>query len=271
MASVDRHAARLDFVPASDVKSWHRLPRSRARAGGQFLDAGILHRVFIVLPFYVFWGRLAVLIVFAYVAIWSAEACTRSAAAVDHDRAIAQRLALPAADATSLDWSQRTVVDADMAALADRSQLKQLELGPGQLSTAGFAALARCTSIEHLVLAEIIIDDAGLAALAKLPRLKILNIPATNLSDAGLAALAGAPSLELLRIGGTRITSQGIASLAKCPKLRQLILLTPQVDDAAVDPLASIDTLESLYLIESSLSERALYDLQSRRPLLHIH
>jgi hypothetical protein len=114
------------------------------------------------------------------------------------------------------------------------SGLKLLNLGDGQITTAGLKPLTGLCELESLDLGwtKDVGDDA-LPLLRPLPRLRVLGLGGTKVTDAGMPALASFPALKEVRLMATGVTDQGLAALEACRgldavKLGKKTKATPQ-------------------------------------------
>jgi Leucine-rich repeat (LRR) protein len=108
---------------------------------------------------------------------------------------------------------ERVTDDAELAPLADLSELVWLDLDGLPLTDASLSHIAGLKKLERLKLEESTITDAGLAHIAHLPKLRVVSIYKTQISDAGLEHLAKLPAFEELHSGRTRITPEALERL----------------------------------------------------------
>lgn len=111
--------------------------------------------------------------------------------------------------------------DADIAPLADLTDLIWLNLNNTQISDEGLVPLAGLEQLKRLRLDGTGVTDAGLARLASLKRLETLNLSRTQVTDAGLKHLAGLPNLVELNLARSQVADEGVQELQKAlPKLK---------------------------------------------------
>jgi len=103
--------------------------------------------------------------------------------------------------------------------------LKVLNLGDGQVTTAGLRPLGGLQDLESLDLGWTKdVGDEALPPLAALKNLRVLGLGGTKVTDAGLAALASFPALKEVRLMATAVTDQGLAALEACKGLESVKL-----------------------------------------------
>jgi hypothetical protein len=111
----------------------------------------------------------------------------------------------------AVDLAQTSVTDADLDALTQLPQLRELNLRETLVSDAGVAAVTRLEDLEFLGLTGTLVTDAGLVHLPVLHQLRFLTLGHTIVTDAGLDVLAGCERLEAINLKGTAVTAEGIA------------------------------------------------------------
>lgn len=103
--------------------------------------------------------------------------------------------------------------------------LKLLNLGDGQITTAGLKPLTGLRELESLDLGWTKdVGDEALPLLRPLPRLRVLGLGGTKITDAGLPTLASFPALKELRLMATGVTDQGLQALEACKGLETVKL-----------------------------------------------
>jgi hypothetical protein len=112
-------------------------------------------------------------------------------------------------DVVGLALRNPYTADADLAPIAEFSELVWLHLAGTRVSDAGLEYLTGLKSLERLRLDDTHVTDAGLVHLAALPKLRVLNLERTGVTDAGLVHLARLP-LEELYLGRTNVTPAAV-------------------------------------------------------------
>lgn len=112
------------------------------------------------------------------------------------------------------------VTDAGVAALADMTQLRYLNLYWTALTDDALGCLTRMPHLEYLHLGLTRIQGPGLAHLVGLQRLHTLSVEETDVGDAALHHVSRLRSLKRLALWGTRVSHRGLAALrAALPKV----------------------------------------------------
>lgn len=115
--------------------------------------------------------------------------------------------------AETVDASNLSISDADLAALSGVTSLRHLNLRGTQITDAGLAELSELTQLEFLGLSQTAVTDAGLPALMSLSQLRYLTLAETQVTDRAVDVLSSLSSLEGLNLKGTQITGAGLAQL----------------------------------------------------------
>jgi hypothetical protein len=84
-----------------------------------------------------------------------------------------------------------------------------------KFADADLAHVANMTELKSLVLENTQVTDAGLVHLAGLTKLKTLDLDGTLVTDAGLVLLGGLTILERLELSRTRVTDEGVSGFWK--------------------------------------------------------
>jgi internalin A len=84
-----------------------------------------------------------------------------------------------------------------------------------KFADADLAHVANITELKSLVLENTQVTDAGLVHLAGLTKLKTLDLDGTQVTDAGLVHLGGLTKLERLELSRTRVTDEGVSGFWK--------------------------------------------------------
>ena len=135
----------------------------------------------------------------------------------------------------------------DIRALADLTNLVQLNLGRNRIGDNDLYALANLTKLEELILVANPISD--ISALANLTKLRILDISLEKLSD--ISVLANLVNLTSLSVARTSITN--ISVLANLRNLKTLNLNANGLSD--ISPLANLTNLTELLIRFNSISD----------------
>ena len=102
-----------------------------------------------------------------------------------------------------------------------KKQLVSLNLNKMPVSDAELAVLAEFSELRRLNLGFTHISDKGLAALATLKNLRSLTLSGTNIHQEALAALQGLPALEQVQLWNTQVPLADIEGLRRqFPKIR---------------------------------------------------
>jgi outer membrane protein assembly factor BamB/Leucine-rich repeat (LRR) protein len=160
---------------------------------------------------------------------------------------------------SSLTFHQAT--DADLAALRERQDVRDLDLSGSKVTDAGLANLKDMKDLESLNLWYTKVTDAGLANLEGLCHLETLNLMYTQVTDAGLVHLKGLKGLKWLSLCSTKVTDAGLANLEGLCDLETLNLMYTQVTDAGFVHLKDLKNLKELWLEGTPLEGAGLADL----------
>jgi Leucine-rich repeat (LRR) protein len=117
-----------------------------------------------------------------------------------------------------------TVTDADLAHLADLTNLEGLYLNNTKITDAGLVHVGRLTNLKFLGLHTTFVADAGLAHLAGLTKLEELDLSYTQITDAGLVHLRDLTDLRVLEFDGARVTGAGFVHLSRLARLERLTI-----------------------------------------------
>lgn len=139
----------------------------------------------------------------------------------------------------AVDLAQTAITDADLSAIAQLPQLRELNLRETLVSDPGLETVAGLSDLEFLGLTGTLVTDSGLAHLAGLQQLRFLTLGHTIVTDAGLESLADCSRLEALNLKGTEVTAAGVAALQRrLPNCRVISDVTPVSadEDQAAEP-----------------------------------
>lgn len=170
------------------------------------------------------------------------------AAALADLKALGARISADDAGAIiAVDLAQTAVTDADLSAIAQLPQLRELNLRETLVSDPGLETVAGLSDLEFLGLTGTLVTDSGLAHLAGLQQLRFLTLGHTIITDAGLESLADCSRLEALNLKGTEVTAAGVAELQRrLPRCRVISDVTPVStdEDQAAEPQIVPDAAE---------------------------
>lgn len=114
--------------------------------------------------------------------------------------------------------------DGDLAALAQLTNVVNLNLRKTAVTDAGLAHLKGLKTLQRLHLEKTAVTDAGLEHLKGLTNLVYLNLYETAVSDAGLQHLKGLSKLGKLFVWKTQVTPAGVEALRKSLPELQVVL-----------------------------------------------
>ena len=95
----------------------------------------------------------------------------------------------------------------------DCKRIIYLDLSGKAIANADLAAIAKHTQLRELYLAKTGVGDEGLAHLRPLTNLRIISLANTQVTDAGLKHLAVVRSLRQIFLYPTKVTDAGVAEL----------------------------------------------------------
>ena len=95
----------------------------------------------------------------------------------------------------------------------NRGRITYLDLSGKAVANADLAAIAKHTQLRELYLAKTGVSDEGLAHLRPLTNLRIISLANTQVTDAGLKHLAAVRSLRQIFLYPTKVTDAGVAEL----------------------------------------------------------
>ncbi|MBN9520051.1 hypothetical protein J0H58_16245 [bacterium] len=185
--------------------------------------------------------------------------------------------------------------DADLAALADLTECRKLDLHASKVRGTGLAALS-ALPLEELRLSFSGLDNEGLKEVAKFVSLKRFDaMNASKVTGDGAAALATLKNLESLTLGqnfkhrdaavaaalagmaklrsldvtNSSAGDAAMKALAGCPDLRVLKLYGSEVGDAGMEAVGGLKNLEDLYL-SSRVTDTGIAKLSELTELRHM-
>ena len=95
----------------------------------------------------------------------------------------------------------------------NRGRITYLDLSNKAIANADLAAIAKHTPLRELYLAKTGVSDEGLAHLRPLTQLRIISLADTQVTDVGLKHLAVIRSLRQIFLYPTKVTDAGVAEL----------------------------------------------------------
>ena len=184
------------------------------------------------------------------------------------------------------DRTNPEVTDADIACLTTLPKLRDLDLGPTNVSDNGFleiipqlrslesldapygltdrgmVALSGARTLKVLIVGGYVTDE-GLQSLSELSNLELLCLDVYELQGPGLKHLVGLPQLEHLHLTSSQVSSTELATLNQVSSLRELVIGGTDLDDqglAAIHP--TLTRLEVLQLGQTNLTDTGFEELK---------
>lgn len=167
---------------------------------------------------------------------------------------------------SSVQISNRPVVDTDLAAINDLANVTWMELHTTSVKGSGLAAISNQSNLRRLFLNNNPITDSGLAHLQGLENLQWLELGETMISDAGLMYLSRLHRLERLGLVNTRITDAGLQYLQPLTSLTKLELYGTDITDASIPILSRMKSLSEVHLHNTKVSDEGAAALQMALP-----
>jgi len=162
-----------------------------------------------------------------------------------------------------------TLADGDLAELANRSSIKNLNLGHNpNITDAGLVHVARIKGLEELNLIETSVTDKGVRSLRKVP-LTYLALWHTQISDTSLGYIAEMEPMKQLQLKGClRITDTGVAKLGKLRNLWMLNLMgCSGITNKSLKALAACPRLSLLQINDcAGISDAGIAEFKKSRP-----
>jgi internalin A len=154
--------------------------------------------------------------------------------------------------------------DADLAAVAHLTSLRELRLVGTRVRGTGLANLKGLDQLETLDLTETQITDTALAHLQRLPNLRELRLQnCLALTNDGLQHLQGLANLRVLVLSlNQSISDSGVEHLSALPKLEKLVLVGCSVTDEGLRHLSRIMPLTALNLRHTYVTDEGLKHLK---------
>jgi hypothetical protein len=153
-----------------------------------------------------------------------------------------------------------------LAILKDVKSLRRVQFGNARFFVdADLAPLAELTELRTLLLRSPGIDDAGVAHLGGMVEMHALSLPFTRITAGGLERLRFMTQLESLDLNWTHV--DGLAFVRHFPRLQRLSLASTPIADAALADLRGLDQLESLDLSSTQVTDAGLEHLRGLKKL----
>jgi hypothetical protein len=124
----------------------------------------------------------------------------------------------------NLSLGHTDVTDAGLRYLKNVSELQWLDVGYTQVGDAGLACIASASGLQHLIAENSRVTDDGMTTIGNFQELRILDLTGTRISDRGLSQLKSLKSLSELWLGDTQVTDAGLVHLENMKQLRTLVL-----------------------------------------------
>jgi Leucine-rich repeat (LRR) protein len=162
----------------------------------------------------------------------------------------------------ALDIAHTEVTDLGLENLITLDNLKELALGKGRLSAAGFAKVHMLPGLTYL-------DISG--AQPTPPDSPNGRGGGSTLPEETLKAFTELKALRVLNLGFSQINADGLRMLSSLENVEKLGLQgCARVDDAALAELANWKSLKYLDVQEDPVTEKGVAELQSARPGMKI-
>jgi hypothetical protein len=136
--------------------------------------------------------------------------------------------------------------------------LEWLEIGGGNVTSAGMAHLKGHTAMKRLYVHDVKLSDAALDCLAGFPGLEALSLQNTGITGKGLAHLKARQTLRVLNLGGTAISDDDLAMIASLPNLAVLVVSNTRISGAGLARLQGMKMLNVLNLTNCPLVDSDL-------------
>ena len=116
------------------------------------------------------------------------------------------------------------------------------------------------------------IDKSVLRSLKSISQQLIeLDLSNSNMNDDLLDYLANFPHLQKIFLQQTKVTGKNLAILQDLKYLEFLNLYDTPLEDQAVSPIAKLAGLKNVFLWKTNVSPKAIQQLTSERPMLHVN
>ena len=160
--------------------------------------------------------------------------------------------------------SRRSLRDADLAALAKLSQLRELLLIRQEIEGPGLQALVGLKHLKQLSLARTLINDAGLEQVGKLTTLENVVLTPDRISDAGLHYLSTIPKLnfDLMGLPSMQINDSRLEALSQLNNLDVLSLHNANfTDETNLKRLQNLRNLGGLNFLDCDVTDVGVHSL----------
>jgi hypothetical protein len=200
-------------------------------------------------------------------------------AAIRHEQENPTTYVMTSAEIDSLpDFVNRlnapTLTDADLARLADRVAVNELDLGDNpNVTDDGMRHVARIAGLHHLSLYSTAVTDAGIRHLRGLP-LTYINLWHTSIGDESLGYIAEMKPMKQVQIKDCQaVTDAGVAKLVALENL-QIVNLGEcrRITDESVRLLSGIPSVEFIQVFRCpNISQQAINEFLSVHPDRTVH
>ena len=172
---------------------------------------------------------------------------------------------------------RRSIRDADLAALAKLSQLRELLLVRQEIEGPGLQSLVGLKHLKQLHLARTLINDAGLEQVGKLTTLENVVLTPDRITDAGWHYLSTIPRLnfDLMGLPNIQISDSRLEALSRLDNLDVLSIHNAHfTDETSLKRLQNLRNLGGLNFLDCDITDvgvRSLGDgLRGRTKLVSI-
>jgi len=147
-----------------------------------------------------------------------------------------------------LSFSHREICGANMSALENLQQVKEIDLQNTEVDQAAFKVLGKLNSVENLNLTTGVFSGAAPKHLSSLTNLRRVDASRTPINAAGLAGVSNSKMLESLNCYATNVNDKSMAHLAGMNHLKQLTLNNTKVGDEGLKHLRGLKQLRRINL-----------------------
>ena len=166
--------------------------------------------------------------------------------------------------AAGTDPSRRSLRDADLAALAKLSQLREVLLIRQEIEGPGLQSLAGLKHLKQLHLAGTLINDAGLEQVGKLTTLKNVVLTPDRITDAGWRYLSTIPKLnfDLMGLPNIQISGSRLEALSRLENLDVLSIHSAHfTDETSLRRLGNLQNLGGLNFLDCDVTDVGVQSL----------
>ncbi len=167
----------------------------------------------------------------------------------------------PSLESLLLGYVEPTFDGAQLAALADVENFRNLYINVGEIPNKAITAIGKITQLENLSFnASADADDTVLANLASLSKLASLTVSGFMDSGKSLRSFQCGETLKSLALTGeTHIDAEGVAALSETfPHLESLQLSGARLEGDHLKTLANLSSLRTLHLSPGKLTDSSL-------------